>query len=97
MSAPFSFILPPELEATAPPERRGLARDGARLLVLDRRSHRAQHDRFDNIGTYLRPGDLLVFNSSRTLPASVPTSASRSRGHSATSVTGVAHTRQSAL
>ncbi len=71
MSAPFTFTLPPELAAPAPPERRGLSRDAARLLVLDRWFHRAQHTRFDRLGDYLRPGDLLVFNSSRTLPASL--------------------------
>jgi S-adenosylmethionine:tRNA ribosyltransferase-isomerase len=69
MSAPFSFVLPPELAAREPPERRGLARDQVRLLVLDRRTGRAEHTRFDRLGDHLRPGDLLVFNSSRTLPA----------------------------
>jgi S-adenosylmethionine:tRNA ribosyltransferase-isomerase len=69
VSAPFSFALPPELAASEPPERRGLARDGVRLLVLDRRSGRVEHTRFRHLGQYLRPGDLLVFNSSRTLPA----------------------------
>jgi S-adenosylmethionine:tRNA ribosyltransferase-isomerase len=71
MSAPFTFVLPPELAAQEPPERRGLSRDRARLLVVDRWTHWAQHTRFDHLGEYLRPGDLLVFNSSRTLPASL--------------------------
>jgi S-adenosylmethionine:tRNA ribosyltransferase-isomerase len=69
MSAPFAFALPPELAAREPPERRGLARDGVRLLVLDRRTGRVEHTRFTRLGDYLRRGDLLVFNSSRTLPA----------------------------
>jgi S-adenosylmethionine:tRNA ribosyltransferase-isomerase len=69
MTAPFSFVLPPALAAREPPERRGLARDQVRLLVLDRRTGRAEHTRFDRLGDHLRPGDLLVFNSSRTLPA----------------------------
>jgi S-adenosylmethionine:tRNA ribosyltransferase-isomerase len=72
VSAPFSFVLPAELSAPAPPERRGLARDGARLLVIDRWFHRARHTQFTRLGDQLRPGDLLVFNSSRTLPASLP-------------------------
>src|SRR5207248_8893474 len=72
VTAAFAFTLPPELAAKEPPERRGLARDGVRLLVLDRRTHRVEHARFRNIGDFLRPGDLLVFNASRTLPAALP-------------------------
>ena len=37
--------------------------------VLDRRSGAVTHTRFDAIGAFLRAGDLLVFNDSRTLPA----------------------------
>jgi S-adenosylmethionine:tRNA ribosyltransferase-isomerase len=72
VSAPFAFALPPELCAKEPPERRGLARDGVRLLVIDRLTHRVRHTRFARIGDHLRPGDLLVFNASRTLPAALP-------------------------
>lgn len=71
MSAPFSFTLPPELSAKEPPERRGIARDRVRLMAIDRTSYQVQHTRFDCLGEFLRPGDLLVFNSSRTLPASL--------------------------
>jgi len=71
MSSPFSFTLPAELSAQEPPERRGLARDQVRLLVLDRASGQVEHARFDSLGRFLREGDLLVFNSSRTLPASL--------------------------
>lgn len=71
MSTPFSFTLPPELSAKEPPERRGLARDQVKLLVVDRASGEVTHSRFDRIGEFLREGDLLVFNSSRTLPASL--------------------------
>ena len=71
MSAPFSFTLPPELAANEPPERRGLARDQVRLLVIDRARGEIKHTRFDRFAEFLRPGDLLVFNSSRTLPASL--------------------------
>ena len=63
------FTLPPELEAHEPPEFRGLRRDGVRLLVLPRESGPVVHTRFDALGDYLRPGDLLVVNNSRTLPA----------------------------
>jgi S-adenosylmethionine:tRNA ribosyltransferase-isomerase len=69
MTAPFAFVLPPDLQAREPPERRGIARDHVRLMVTDRRTGRVEHTRFDRLGDYLRAGDLLVFNSSRTLPA----------------------------
>lgn len=71
MSAPFIFTLPPELSAKEPPERRGIARDQVRLLVIDRGTGEVEHARFDKIDNYLRANDLLVFNSSRTLPASM--------------------------
>ena len=71
MPSPFSFTLPPELSAKEPPERRGLARDHVNLLVIDRAHDRMHHGRFDQIGDFLRAGDLLVFNSSRTLPAAL--------------------------
>ncbi|MDT7726256.1 MAG: S-adenosylmethionine:tRNA ribosyltransferase-isomerase [Actinomycetota bacterium] len=63
------FELPDELSATAPPETRGLARDEVRLLVAD--SKRVEHGIFADLGSYLRPGDLVVVNTSATLPAAV--------------------------
>jgi S-adenosylmethionine:tRNA ribosyltransferase-isomerase len=69
MMAPFTFALPPQLAAREPPERRGVPRDQVRLMVLDRRTGQVEHTRFDRLGDYLHSGDLLVFNSSRTLPA----------------------------
>ncbi len=71
MSSPFTFTLPPELSAKELPERRGLARDRVRLMMIERESSRVEHARFDALGEYLRAGDLLVFNTSRTLPASL--------------------------
>ena len=71
VSRPFSFKLPAELSAKEPPERRGLARDHVKLMVIDRASGHVEHTRFDRLGDFLRAGDLLVFNSSRTLPASL--------------------------
>jgi len=65
------FHLPSELNADRPPERRGIARDGVRLLVIDRDSGTLAHTRFDRIAEFLAPGDMLVFNSSRTLPATL--------------------------
>lgn len=69
MSTPFSFTLPAELSAKEPPERRGIGRDRVRLMAIERATNKVEHTRFDHLGEFLRPGDLLVFNSSRTLPA----------------------------
>jgi S-adenosylmethionine:tRNA ribosyltransferase-isomerase len=65
------FRLPPELEAAAPPEARGLRRDHVRLLVVDRATGSVAHHRFHELPRLLAPGDLLVVNDSRTLPASL--------------------------
>src|SRR5437870_12317845 len=71
MGAPFAFTLPPELSAKEPPERRGIRRDQVRLLVIERATGKIEHTRFDKIDSYLRQKHLLVFNSSRPLPASL--------------------------
>jgi S-adenosylmethionine:tRNA ribosyltransferase-isomerase len=70
-SPPFSFKLPPELVAKEPPEHRGISRDEVKLMVINRSNYQIEHAHFYSIGKFLRPGDLLVFNSSRTLPASL--------------------------
>jgi len=66
------FEVPDELEAKAPPEANGGRRDGVRLLVLHRADGRVEHRRFGQIVEYLRPGDVLVLNASRTVPAAMP-------------------------
>ncbi len=71
MATPFHFTLPLELQAKEPPERRGIARDRVRLMVNDRKTGRVVHTRFDHLGEFIGSGDLLVFNTSRTLPASL--------------------------
>lgn len=72
MSAPFTFTLPQELAAKEPAERRGIGRDEVRLMVIDRtQNNKVTHTKFDRLNDFLLPGDLLVFNSSRTLPASL--------------------------
>ena len=72
MSAPFTFTLPEELAAKEPAERRGISRDEVRLMVIDRdRNNQVTHTKFNHLSEFLLPGDLLVFNSSRTLPASL--------------------------
>jgi S-adenosylmethionine:tRNA ribosyltransferase-isomerase len=63
------FTLPPGSEATSPAERRGLARDAVRLLVV--RPDGLTHRRFRDIANHLEPGDLVVVNTSATLPAAV--------------------------
>lgn len=61
----FYFDLPPELIAQTPVE----PRDASRLLVLDKMSGAVSHRDFTDILELLDPGDLLVLNDSRVLPA----------------------------
>lgn len=63
------FELPPGREATMPPERRGLSRDGVRLLVA--RPGAIEHRTFRDLPDVVESGDLLVINTSATLPAAV--------------------------
>ena len=63
------FVLPDSLNASEPPEARGLSRDQVKLLVAE--GSTVTHTRFDRIGEHLRPGDLLLVNTSGTLPAAV--------------------------
>jgi len=69
----LDFDLPPELEASEPPEARGLARDEVRLLVSYRSTDRVVHTRFRSIGEFLQAGDLLVINTSGTMNAALNT------------------------
>jgi S-adenosylmethionine:tRNA ribosyltransferase-isomerase len=68
----LDFVLPPELEASTPPEARGLARDDVRLLVSRRAGDRITHARFRDLDHLLEPGDLVVVNTSGTLAAALP-------------------------
>ncbi len=61
----FDYDLPPELIAQTPVE----PRDSSRLMVLHRDNGSTEHRRFTDILEYLRPGDLMVFNQSRVIPA----------------------------
>ena len=63
--AQFDYRLPPELIAQEPAE----PRDASRLLVLDRTDGRLDDRRFAELPGLLRPGDCLVLNESRVLPA----------------------------
>jgi S-adenosylmethionine:tRNA ribosyltransferase-isomerase len=71
MSA-LAFTLPHALEATAPPEARGIGRDGVRLLVAEGPGQTIFHAAFRELPQLLAPGDLVVMNVSATLPAAIP-------------------------
>jgi S-adenosylmethionine:tRNA ribosyltransferase-isomerase len=73
MSA-LTFELPARLEADRPPA----SRDGVRLLVANRTDGSIVHSCFRDLPHFLAPGDLLVLNTSATLPAALP--ATRSDG-----------------
>ncbi|GAA4239451.1 S-adenosylmethionine:tRNA ribosyltransferase-isomerase [Actinomadura meridiana] len=66
-----NFTLPSALEAHEPPEARGRTRDGVRLLVSRRATDEVSHHEFHDLPALLDPGDLLVVNTSSTLPAAV--------------------------
>jgi S-adenosylmethionine:tRNA ribosyltransferase-isomerase len=61
----FEYDLPPELVAQEPVE----PRDASRLMVVDRASGTIAHHIFRDLPQFLRPGDLLVHNESRVIPA----------------------------
>jgi S-adenosylmethionine:tRNA ribosyltransferase-isomerase len=61
----FDYDLPVELIAQSPVE----PRDSSRLMVLTRHTGAIEHRRFHEIIDYLEPGDVLVFNDSRVIPA----------------------------
>jgi S-adenosylmethionine:tRNA ribosyltransferase-isomerase len=74
----LDFVLPPELEATAPPELRGITRDDGRLMVSYLVDDDIVHARFRAIDKFLDAGDVLVINTSGTLPAAI--NATRANG-----------------
>lgn len=63
----FNFDLPPELIAQQPAARR----DDSRLLVLHRKSGKIEHRQFPDLLEFLNPGDVLVLNNSRVIPARI--------------------------
>ncbi|WP_409302607.1 S-adenosylmethionine:tRNA ribosyltransferase-isomerase [Peribacillus sp. SCS-155] len=65
----LNFALPSSLNATTPPERRGVRRDHVRMMEINRFTGAISHDDFYNLANYLKPGDLIVLNNSRTIPA----------------------------
>ncbi len=65
LTAEFHFELPPELIAQQPAAKR----DGSRLLVLQRKSGEIAHRAFSELPNFFQPGDVLVLNNSRVIPA----------------------------
>ena len=65
LKSDYSFELPRELIAQDPLEERA----SSRLLVLDKRTGAVSHHVFRDIGDFLRPGDCLVLNDTRVIPA----------------------------
>ncbi len=63
----FDYELPKKLIAQQPSD----TRDGCRLLVIHRDSGKLEHKRFYDILSYVNPGDCLVFNDSRVIPARI--------------------------
>ncbi len=61
----FDYQLPSELIAQQPASER----DAARLLVFHRRSSRIDHRQFAHLPEYLRPGDVLIVNDTKVIPA----------------------------
>jgi S-adenosylmethionine:tRNA ribosyltransferase-isomerase len=59
-------------EAERPPEERGLSRDRVLMLVADPAAGSLHHGHFDELPELLSPPDVLVVNTSRTLPAALP-------------------------
>jgi len=64
-TADFDYHLPPEQIAQTPIE----PRDASRLLILNRANRTLAHRAFRDIPAYLHPGDVLVFNQTRVIPA----------------------------
>jgi S-adenosylmethionine:tRNA ribosyltransferase-isomerase len=67
----FTYHLPAELEASGPPESRGLTRDAVRMLVAYRGTGSLVPSSFVFLPRFLEAGDLLVINTSGTIPAAV--------------------------
>ncbi len=63
----FDYDLPEELIAQQPPSRR----DSSRMMVIDRENGEIRHSRFLELPEHFSPGDVLVFNETRVIPARI--------------------------
>ncbi|HEX4904595.1 MAG TPA: S-adenosylmethionine:tRNA ribosyltransferase-isomerase [Acidimicrobiales bacterium] len=75
MSTRLAFALPSELEAASPAEARGMTRDAVRMLVAHRSTNELVHSTFALLPHFLRPGDLVVINTSGTIAAALDATA----------------------
>ena len=71
LTGPIEFTLPESRWATGPPEERGIPRDGVRLMLAERATGALSHGVFSDLPDHLRPGDIVVVNTSATIPAAV--------------------------
>jgi S-adenosylmethionine:tRNA ribosyltransferase-isomerase len=71
MTGRLAFQLPSFLEASEPPEARGMTRDAVRMMVAYRGDLRIEHSTFALLPRFLTPDDLLVINTSATMAAAI--------------------------
>lgn len=91
LARPIEFDLPAAVIETLPAERRGSGRDDVRLMVAHRSTEAIAHFQFPAIVEHLQPGDVLVVNTSGTIPAGVDawtTDGTRVKVHFATPFPG---------
>jgi S-adenosylmethionine:tRNA ribosyltransferase-isomerase len=77
----LDFIWPAHIEASEPPEARGLRRDEVRLLVSRVASGEIDHARFSDLPRWLAAGDLVVFNTSATVNAALNVTTESGEGY----------------
>jgi S-adenosylmethionine:tRNA ribosyltransferase-isomerase len=76
----LQFVLPPDREAHEPPEARGAARDSVALMVSRTAGGEISHHAFADLPALLLPGDLIVVNTSATMPAAVAVTGTAAAG-----------------
>ena len=70
-SSIIQFELPPHLACPLPTEERNMKRDEVRLLVTSG-NEKVEHSTFNHLNTFLEQGDVLIVNTSATLPSALP-------------------------
>ena len=74
---PYSYDLPEDRIAQRPVQ----PPESAKMMVISRRSQTLKHSNFSEIGEFLKPGDLLVFNDTKVIPARLFGRLENSSGH----------------